>query len=235
MHAVEVGGSGAEVVRLVVERRPGAQLALPLESARYSALRAARHSGRVEVRGGKRIGYLHLLYIHAGCVGLLREFAGARFADCDALVLDLRGRGGSAAEARRILRFFCGPRRVWHRPFAVLMDRGSRSAKEMLAYEFKRRAAAPIIGERSAGALVPATFREVGQGMVLMFPARRIAKYSDAVELVGVEPDIAVDHPLPYTAGADPVLQRALQHLAGSRRAARLRFPGASVRRSRPR
>jgi hypothetical protein len=36
----------------------------------------------------------------------------------------------------------------------------------------------------------------------------------DVLEGVGVAPDIAVERPLPYAGGADPVLDRAMAHLA---------------------
>ena len=93
---------------VVVERAPGHRLTIDVTSARYSAVLAAQASARVFERAGKRIGYVHFWYIHAGCVTLLRKLAKGEFATCDALILDLRGRGGSASEARRIVRFVDG-------------------------------------------------------------------------------------------------------------------------------
>ena len=201
---------------LVVERRPGQRSEIVVDAARYSALNAAQVSARVVEDGGQRIGYVHFWYIHAGCVSLLKKLAkeGGMFADCDSMVLDLRGRGGDAMEAQRIVRFFTGRRPIWKRPFVVLMDKESRSAKEVLAYEFKQQGAALVFGEKSAGALVPATFADVGQGMMLMYPSFKLGDYSDNVELKGIEPDVKVTYPLAYTAGADPILEAALRHLA---------------------
>jgi hypothetical protein len=42
----------------------------------------------------------------------------------------------------------------------------------------------------------------------------RLGRYSDEVELKGVEPDLPVAYPLPYTANADPILDRAVRHLS---------------------
>ncbi len=201
-------------VTLLVERRPGEQMSIVVTAAKYSALHAARKSVRVIERGGKRIGYVHFWYIHAGCVALLSKLVKKDFADCDSMVLDLRGRGGNGVEAKRIVSFFTGRRKKWDRPFVALMDRESRSAKEMIAHEFKVQKAGLIIGEKSAGALVPAAFAQVGQGMVLMYPGMRLGRYSDEVELKGVEPDLPVAYPLPYTANADPILDRAVRHLS---------------------
>lgn len=227
LHPVLVERKASERVTLVIERRAGgARREVVVESARYSALEATRRGARVIEVGDRRIAYVHYWYIHMDCVSLLRKLVKNQFADCDAMIFDLRGRGGSGAEARKIVNFFAGRGvRKWKRPFVVLMDKESRSAKEMLAYEFKKRKAGLIIGEKSAGALVPAMFQSVGQGMTLMYPSFKIGEYTDEVELKGVEPDIEVAYPLPYTAGADPILQRAIEHFASVARS-----PGASRR-----
>ena len=214
LHALHVAAKESEVVTFVIERKPGERTEIAVESARYSALLAAKESARIIESGGKRLGYVHFWYIHSGCVALLKKLFTGEFADCDALILDLRGRGGNALEAHQISRLFTAKRKRWPKPFVALMDKESRSAKEMLAYEFSTKKVGAIIGERSAGALVPAQFEKLGQGMVLMYPGRRLGKYSEHVELIGVEPDIKVAYPLPYTAGADPILERAVTYLS---------------------
>ena len=213
LHAV-IARDEDDAVELVVERRLGGpRTKIRIEAEKYCAVLAARASARVIEVGERRVGYVHFWYIHAGCVSLLRKLAKDEFRDCDSLVLDLRGRGGIASEAQRIVRFFAGSRAEWKRPFVALMDRESRSAKEMLAYDFQTRKIAKIFGEKSAGALVPAMFARVGQGMVLMYPSFRIGKYSRDVELDGIEPDVPVAYPLPYTAGKDPVRDAAVEYL----------------------
>jgi hypothetical protein len=100
----------------------------------------------------------------------------------EALVVDLRGRGGSAAEVARIVSVVQGLRKRTKRPVVALADRQSRSGKDILLYEF-RQIGVRIVGEASAGAVIPASFADVGHDSILMFPAIRLPKYSDLLEL----------------------------------------------------
>lgn len=213
--------SGDEV-ELLVERSPGQRSRGVVVARDYSGCEAARASARV-LRGesttddgergerGARVepasmGYVHLWFIAAGASGdLLGELIHGAFADCDGLILDLRGRGGSASEAARLTGLLArdGP---WGRPVVLLTDRGTRSAKEVIAYRMQQDGDAFVVGERSAGAVVPASFRGVGGGAVLMFPRSTLGHYTRALEGRGVEPDLEVADRLPFAAGDDPVL-----------------------------
>ena len=75
----------------------------------------------------------------------------------------------------------------------------------MLAYELKTRRLGVLVGQTTAGALLPATFAKVGSDSVLMYPAFSLGKHSDAIEGKGVAPDIEVESPVPFSAGADPI------------------------------
>ena len=89
-------GTEGEVTRLRIERRPGSYTDLEIPMTLYSAWDAAKASVRVIEQDGKRIGLIHFWLIHmTGPDELLKESLEGKLADCDALVLDLRGRGGN--------------------------------------------------------------------------------------------------------------------------------------------
>ena len=199
-----------ERVELTVERHPGEQRDLVVDIEDYSAWEAARESVAVVEAGGLTFGYVHFWYVHyRGLPRLLRDAMRAVFADCDALVLDLRGRGGSGDQVFEIL----DELERWRRPAVVLTDHATRSAKEVLAWEIRRRRLATLIGERTAGAVIPASFAAVGDDAVLMYPATSLDKYTEAIEGVGVAPDVYAAAPGPYSAGRDPILQAAVETL----------------------
>jgi carboxyl-terminal processing protease len=201
----------AEEIALVLERTRSEQRTVRLRSRPYSALEAARASARVLKTDGRELGYVHFWFIHSsGVLELLRELFDDKFRNLDGLVLDLRGRGGNGVLVDRILQLLSD----WGRPIVALTDRQSRSAKDALAYEFKQRRLATVVGERTAGAVIPATFAPLGDQTVLMFPSFTLGRYTEKLELKGgVEPDMFIERAGPYSAGADPILERSLQEL----------------------
>lgn len=201
-------------VRLRVERRPGEVHEVLVRAAPYSGLQAARASQRVEERGGRRIGVLRIRFMHAtGLPELLRAALRGPFAGVDGVVLDIRGRGGSAFTVAALLRVLEDPG-LPQAPVALVVDQGTRSAKEAFAYEVRKRRLGVLVGERTAGAVLPASFADVGQGFVLMYPASSLGTWTREIEGVGVEPDVPARDALAFAAGADPLLERALEVLA---------------------
>jgi C-terminal processing protease CtpA/Prc len=202
-----------ETVTLLVERMPGTAFEVQVTSRRYSGFDAAKASSRIISFQGKRFGYIHFWYIHnTGPSRLLSEKIKGDFSKCDGLVLDLRGRGGSATMVSKMVSTLI---KQWHpRPLTVLVDRTTRSAKEVLTYEIKERWLGLIVGERTAGAVIPARFKKVGRDSVLMFPSFTLGQYTHAIEGSGIEPDIPVRDSGPYSAGADPILEAGLLALA---------------------
>jgi carboxyl-terminal processing protease len=163
---------------------------------------------RVIERTGRQAGYLHFWYIHlTGVPDLLRDTLAGRFRDCDAIVIDLRGRGGAYTEIVKILDVIRADRERTRRPFVALVDRQSRSGKDILAYEFKTQRLATLVGEPSAGAVIPATFADVGHDTILMFPTRELPRYTELLEFKPVEPDVRVERAGVYAAGDDPILE----------------------------
>jgi Peptidase family S41/Protein of unknown function (DUF620) len=107
------------------------------------------------------------------------------------------------------------------KPIVALTDRQSRSAKDALAYEFKQRHLATLVGEQTAGAVIPASFAPVGGKTMLMFPSFTLGEYTAKLELKGgVAPDVFVERAGPYSAGHDPIFERGRQELANLLKAA---------------
>lgn len=205
-------GQKDDEVAVVLERRPGEQRHLKIKAQPYSALQAARVSARTVEIDGRPAGYVHFWFIHStGVAELLRELFSGRFAGADGLILDLRGRGGNGVVVPDILQILS----EWKRPIVALVDRQSRSAKDALAYEFKQRHLATLVGEPTAGAVIPASFAPVGGKTILMLPSFTLGEYTAKLELKGgVAPDVLVERAGPYSAGRDPILDRAKIELA---------------------
>ncbi len=68
-----------------------------------------------------------------------------------------------------------------------------------------------LVGEKTPGAVIPASFEDVGAGMVLMFPSFTLGNYTRAIEGVGVPVDFEARYALAYTAGKDAILSQGLR------------------------
>ena len=197
-------------IDLRVERRPGEFVNITIPAEEYSAFDAAEASVRVIRTGGQRIGYLHFWFVHiSGVPELITQSLNGRRRDIDALIIDLRGRGGSATEVPRIGAALRDFKERTGRAVVALVDRQSRSGKDILAFEFKA-VGIRLVGEASAGAVIPATFADVGSDSVLMFPTMRLPKYTDLLEFKPVQPDVAATRPGLYAAGRDAILDAGI-------------------------
>lgn len=202
--------SASDRMELRVERRPGEFVNISIAADEYTPFDAAEASIRVVRSGGTSVGYLQFWYVHIqGVPDLITRALEGRLKDVDALVLDLRGRGGSAAEVTRIVKVVEDYQKRTGRPVLALADRQSRSGKDVLLYEFKQRGIR-IVGEASAGAVIPASFADVGHDSVLMFPAIRLPKYTDLLELKPVDPDVHVERPSLFAAGRDRIFDAGI-------------------------
>ncbi len=191
-------------------------------------------SVRVFPRRGRRIGYIRI-WSYAGedyHQAFLDEIAGGRLQEADALILDLRdGLGGANPSYLNVfnrnvpvIRFAgrSGPGRTfdpqWRKPVVLLINGGSRSGKEVFAFGFQKYGLGKIIGERSAGAVTAGRIIPLSDGSLLYLAAAGGTVDGIDLEGVGVTPDLLVPMPIPYLAGRDVQLARALECLAGELR-----------------
>ena len=103
----------------------------------------------------------------------------------------------------------------WRKPVVLLVDGSARSGKEVLAHGFKTYGIGPVVGERTAGAVVAGRAILLSDWSFLYLAVLDVRIDGERLEGRGVEPDVAVARPIPYAAGADPQLERALEVAAG--------------------
>lgn len=180
---------------------------------RINMIEASRASVRVLEAEGFRAGYVHLYhFLDSEIANLFERAVAGPLSDCDALVLDVRGRGGSPWVMNRV---YQDVKRRWKKPVVLLVDEATRSAKEIFAYNFKRARVGAVVGRRTAGAVLGSEFIPLSDGSVLLLPVVDVPYLTGGVKLEGkgVRPDVVVAEPDEYTGGRDLVLERGLEEL----------------------
>jgi len=195
-------------------------------NAKEEWLEAQRLGTRLIESGGKKIGYVPI-FSGAGAEpqDILEESLQTSLGSADALVIDFRnGWGGCSPSfvnlfnrAVPTLGYITkggggskdsGP---WKKPVVVLINRGSRSGKEVVAFGLKKHQRATLVGERSAGAVLGGSVRLLSDRSLLFVAVVDIRVDGEVLEGKGVEPDIPVVDVLPYAGGNDAQLERALR------------------------
>jgi C-terminal processing protease CtpA/Prc len=215
----------ADAAPMVVTVKP--ELIQPNEAF----LTAQRRSARLIEVEGKRIGYIKI-WSYAGRQyqdALAEELASGKLKDADAVIWDLRdGWGGAQPSYLDIfnprgpvmtLRDRDGEEDVvnfrWRKPVTLLINAGTRSGKEVLTFGFKKYGYGEVIGERTAGALLAARGFVLSDDSLMIIAVDDVAVDGERLEGRGVEPTIRVPFDLPYAAGRDPQLDRAVRALTG--------------------
>jgi carboxyl-terminal processing protease len=225
---------GQEVTLTIRRRGDGASkdvVVVPEQiSPNKAFLKAMEESTRIIHADGLKIGYVHVWsYAGAQYQHLLeRELSSGRLKDADALVWDLRdGWGGAEAE---YLYIFTGRGPIttlinrdgresiagftWRKPVAMLVNDGTRSGKEILAYGFKEYRVGELIGSRTAGAVLAGRAYLLSDGSLLLLAVTDVLVDGKRLEGAGVMPTIPVPFPLAYAQGKDPQLDRAVEVLS---------------------
>jgi carboxyl-terminal processing protease len=222
-------------VGLLVRRAPGEPpTALAVRAAELhpnaTFLRGLRASARVIAAGGIRVGYVHV-WCYAGWTyqqALEELIAGGTLRDADALVWDLRdGWGGAEPQYLDLFNPRAPTMQVkdrngeirfddvkWRKPAAMLVNGGTRSGKEVLAYGFKKYGIGEVVGTPTARAVLASSAFVMGNGDLLLLAVSDVLVDGQRLEGVGVAPTIEVPFDFRYSAGQDPQLDRAVQVLA---------------------
>ncbi len=204
-----------------------------LRPVRYNGasmfLDTLKKSFRVLDSGGRRVAYAHLWSYASDKYqeALSEELLDGSLKDADAVVLDLRGGWGGATPEylnlfnRNLPAIEMVSRRgrsllasSWRKPLVLLVDENSRSGKEILAYAVKRYGLGRVVGSRTGGAVLFGRPYLLESGNVLYLAVGDALIDGVRLEGAGVEPDLKVERPLPYAAGADPQLDAALAEAA---------------------
>ncbi len=193
-------------------------------------LNASRNSARVIESGGKKIGYFHLWT--QGSDGFRNALKGAvmgKLRNTDAFILDLRDGFGGRPE-NFFEPFFMPDMPVVYKlggveqstafgygtqkPLIVLINGGSRSAKEVSALMFKKSKRATLIGTQTAGNVLGTTPWRLNEWAFLEIPIAEVTADGINLEKNGVKPDIEVKDGFDGQ-GNDLVIQAAIKHLSG--------------------
>ena len=170
-------------------------------------LRGLESSARIIESGGRRIGYVHI-WCYAGHTyqrALEVLLSQGALKDADALIWDLRdGWGGAQPEYLDLFNARAPTMQVtdrsgnsefvnvkWRKPVAMLINGGTRSGKEVLAYGFKKYRLGELIGTRTEGAVLAATAFLIGSGLLLL-AVEDVRVDGERLEGVGVTPTIEV-------------------------------------------
>jgi len=193
-------------------------------------LEAEKKSVQIFEEDGVKIGYIRI-WSYAGDPyqeAFVQAIVKGDLNEASALVVDLRdGWGGASPEYLNIFNrkvpvmvtaSRSGDKRKydpqWRKPVALLVNEGTRSGKEMLAYAFQKYQLGKIIGMPTAGAVLAGRPFYLSDGSLLMVAVRDVWVDGERLEGKGVRPDIQVDFPLEYAQGHDPQRARALKVLA---------------------
>jgi carboxyl-terminal processing protease len=97
----------------------------------------------------------------------------------------------------------------------VLINEGTRSGKEAIAFQMQRSQRARLVGVTTAGAFRGGQFY-AGQreGYVLVVPLNHLLLGGQDLEGRGVAPDVEASFPLESHAPGDPQLERGLIEMA---------------------
>ena len=227
------GKIGDPVVLKVRRVAGGPEMSITVEPKRIEPgdafEKALENSARIIEANGKRIGYVRVFsYAGRRYQEVLEEvLSHGKLKDADALVWDLRdGWGGANPRYLSVFNPY-GPTLDlidrkgdhdivdfrWRKPVAMLINGGTRSGKEVLAYGFKKNGFGPLIGARTAGALLAATAFLLSDGSLLVLAVNDVTVDGERLEGKGVAPTISVPFDFRYAAGKDPQLDKAIEVL----------------------
>ncbi|WP_165222527.1 S41 family peptidase [Aquisphaera insulae] len=180
---------------------------------------------RVVDHGSKKIAIMRL-FSAAGEAHeeRIRDAIAGPFAGADALILDLRDGWGGAAPT--FLNLFNRTPPVleqkgrdgkglkfdtqWRKPLVLLINEGSKSGKEIVAYAVKKHKLGKLVGTSSGGAVLAGTPIRFDDRSILYLAVADVRVDGETLEGVGVRPDEPVTDALPFADGRDPQLERAL-------------------------
>jgi carboxyl-terminal processing protease len=189
-----------------------------------------RESARIVEHDGTRVAYLRV-WSYAGAQNhavVVETLRAPPFVEADAVVMDLRGGWGGASpeyldlfNARiPVMEMIARDGQLsrfpfhWRKPAALLVDGRTRSGKELLAHGFRRYGYGPVVGTRTAGAVLGGRVFPVGQAGLLYLAVADVRIDGERLEGHGVEPDVRVAWQIPWAAGRDPQLDEAVEVLA---------------------
>ncbi len=172
-------------------------------------LEATRNSAHVIDTGKFKIGYIHLwTQANDDFRQALQGAVYGKLRDTDGFILDLRDGFGGRPEGFMDPFFRPEVRIEWKmggatgpgmkqlfgygRPLVVLINEGSRSAKEVLSYIIKRSGRAKLVGNTTAGDVLGTSPFKVADWAYLEIPMVDVIVDGYRIERKGVDPDVKI-------------------------------------------
>ncbi|MEL6912650.1 MAG: S41 family peptidase [Cyanobacteria bacterium J06598_4] len=190
-------------------------------------LKAVKDSVEIVEQDGKKIGYVHI-WSYADDKyqeQLETELIYDRLRDADGLVWDIRDGWGGAIPT--YLNIFTAPvptitsiyrdgvtrdtKMQWQKPVVMLVNQGSRSGKEILAYGFRKYGVGQIVGTQTAGAVVAGRPYIMPDGSLLYLAIANVLVDGERLEGNAILPDVRVPLTIPYAQGVDPQKEQAIK------------------------
>ncbi|SDB08033.1 S41 family peptidase [Bauldia litoralis] len=225
----KAGRSAAVSIRRTADGAPF-DISVPVEKLSPADTFVSAIAGSAEVieHDGYGIGYLRLwAYTERAVEGVIEEALTGPLAEADGLVLDLRSRwGGAPGDAADT--FVGGSPEMtmvfrddkidliharWRKPIVAIIDEGTRSGMEILAYALKENGVT-LIGEPTAADVLAGRAFWLPDGSLLEIAVADVFVDGGRLEDVGVQPDIAVPFDFRHAAGADPQRDAAIEELS---------------------
>ncbi len=228
------GKVGKQVLLTLRRTAGGPVVQLPVTPAELEPnkmfLKSVDASVHVVQASGRRVGYVRV-WSYAGYAyqrALERLIVEGPLKDADSLIWDLRdGWGGAIPQYLDLFNPRAPTLRAtdrrgeadfenvkWRKPVAMLVNGGTRSGKEVLAYGFKKYGLGEVIGAHTEGAVLGATAILMSNSALLLLAVDDVSVDGERLEGIGVAPTIEVPFDLSYAAGRDPQLDRAVAVLS---------------------
>lgn len=228
-------GKAGQKVKILIQRSPQLTsrqeiVVIPkIYDASTMFLEAQTASIQVIEQANLKIGYIHIWSNAADQYQqqLQEELIYGRLKNADGLILDLRdGWGGGDISYLNIFTAQKTPSLTsvqrngkrytynyqWKKPVVMLVNEGSRSSKEILAFNFQQNQIGPVIGTKTTGAVVAGRPYIMQDGSLLYLAVADVfLNGNQRLEGKGVTPDINVPFSLEYAQGADPQKQKAVE------------------------
>lgn len=181
--------------------------------------------------GKFRVGYVHYWSGGKPSHDALDELMNDKFQPTDGLIFDLRdGYGGASLDdldrfyktelAYPIFRTKTRRSKDWEinkdfydKPIVCLINKGSRSGKELLSFSLKRTKRATLVGENTAGAVVAGRLWPIDKRCSLYLAVADGDVAGVRLEGTGVAPDIEIINNERTQAGYDKQLEKAQEVL----------------------
>ena len=225
-------GKAGQEVKLVIQGGPSRETrrsarVIPVDKNERELFESdSKVSRKIIKHKGSEFAYARLWWLSGLAMRQVFESTLNMAERAEGIIIDLRGGFGGGPYVEYIDPFLrTGPDPVvvesiyrdhtekstigFNKPVIVLIDGGSRSGKELLAYCFKKWGKAVLLGERTAGYVTGGNIKQISRDSFLYYGACMKLVDGRRLEGVGVEPDIEVPFDLPFARGRDVQLERA--------------------------